>query len=197
MTVADDNVERSMVDDPTTTKLLDLPECVVTIAVVAGAVTVVDVATLEVMVEPSELVVVTSIVVGIVDVAGRDVGVVSAADSEEVGAEVGVGFAFDVGCEVGVVASVGEGVSACDVWLVALLVELGVSEVDAMVTLLVTPVPTTCLLFFGMIPSGMLSARIWAKRENMVAATAEPQRYQICGLTSPPLPAGGQPLPAR
>lgn len=68
MVVAEDRVERLMVDEPRTTRLLDLPVSVRTTPVDVArdeAAARVDVAMLEVTVEPSLLVVVTAIVVGI------------------------------------------------------------------------------------------------------------------------------------
>lgn len=121
-------------------------------------------AILEVTVEPSASVTVTSMVVGMVDVAGAsEVGVVSVV----VRCDVCVVFgSFDVG-------SIDDGVgSACDVSLVSTLVELVVAEVDATGVLVVPPVPTTCLLL-GNIPAESFSARACAKNENIAAATKE------------------------
>jgi len=66
MVVADERVDRSIVDEPSTTRLWALPVIVRTAleSDVVDAGTSVDVATLEVTVEPSEFVVVTATVVG-------------------------------------------------------------------------------------------------------------------------------------
>lgn len=144
--------------------------------------TAVEVAILEVTVEPSELVVVTSMVVGIVDVDGTseddessDVGVLEALS------EVGVLVA---GVDVGVsdVSGVDEGVGCCEVVSgvedgvedgVVSWVDVCWLEVDMGVeVVVVTPVPA-CLLSLGSTPSGMASARIWAKpKKSESMATA-------------------------
>lgn len=147
-TVALERVERLIVVEPRSTTSLDA---------VVGT-TAVDVAIREVTVEPSAFVVVTSIEVGtfVVEGAASVVGVVSA---------VGVVS----GCVVGVVSAGAELVVSSGG---ALLVELDISDSDDVVSaaLVVTPVPTTCLLF-GTIPPGSSSAPIWANPRNKPSMT--------------------------
>jgi len=63
--VALESVERLIVDEPTTTRLLALPVSVLTTSLEVVAAARVEVAMLDVTVEPCELVVVTATVVGI------------------------------------------------------------------------------------------------------------------------------------
>jgi hypothetical protein len=151
--VADWSVERLMVEEPTTTKSLELPDSVLTIGEdVAG--TSMEVAMCDVTIEPSALVVVTVTEVGssvelgtedalvevVVDVDGVDRLLLVDVDVEELlGEELLVGDVV-----VGGVLLVP--------WLLLVdVVDDAVDDVDA-------PVPTTCL--FGMMPSGMASALI-------------------------------------
>lgn len=153
MVVADWSVERLIVEEPNTTKLLELPDSVLTIGEdVAG--TRVEVAMCDVTVEPSELVVVTVIEVGkSVELCAEDALVAVVDDNEELDemSPVDVGVDEVSGSELLVGAVV----------VVGVLLALGLLLVDAVVDaadVVDDPVPTTCL--FGMMPSGMASALI-------------------------------------
>ena len=163
MVVLWERVEGSMVLEPILTTLWPLLPVSVRTAPLEVADASVDVAMWEVRVEPSELVVVTAMVVG-TDVlccelcCDADDAAEEAPSVEEVSAVLLAGVVAGVlvpgvlvlpALLVGVVV-VGD--TACDV--LGVDVGVGVSLVD-------TPVPTTAL--FGMTPSGISSALICAK----------------------------------
>lgn len=188
MTVLRSRVERLMVLLPTRT-MSESPESVLTTllalsllrVLLAGARVLVE--TCDVTVEPSWFVVVTATVVGTLvlsSTAGEEPGdasvfaslvgsAVSACvvvpGSAVVAALVGVSLVTGSSDVVGFVVGSVEGSSVVGVSLVVGgSVVMDVSLVD-------TPVPTTCRLL-GMMPSGMISARICAKprrRESMMA----------------------------
>ena len=143
-----------MVEEPTTTWLLAEPVPVETMPFDVLAATAADVVILVVIEEPAESVVVTSIVVGTVDVGACDVSSVVCA-------------VFDVGVDSRLVgvgdALVGSVVGDAVVGVVSCVSLVGDADsAEAIVVLIFTPVPTICL-FCGMMPAGMSSARTWAK----------------------------------
>lgn len=153
-----------MVDDPTTTSLLAEPVRVETPFAVGP--TAVDVAILVVTAEPAESVVVTSMVVGTVDVGACEV---SSADVDVVCAASSLVGDADVSC-------VGSEVGEADVGVVSCVSLVGVADSEvAMLVLDVTPVPKICL-FCGIMPAGMSSARTCANprltRASIFACTS-------------------------
>lgn len=153
MVVGWERVDRLMVDEPTTITSL-----------VARPVDTTDVAIREVTTEPAEFVVVTSILVGMVVVSGAasevgDWAVVPPGVGEGSSADVGVSCSL-VGCEVGDACEVVSGALVGSVEVGAALLMVVAVVVSSAAELVVTPVPTICLLSFGAIPSGISSAAI-------------------------------------
>lgn len=186
MTKLLESVERLMVVDPRFTTASEL--------LVGDATAMIDEVILEVTTDPAEFVVVTSIVVGTVEVEGvgagcvvvsvvaSEVGVVLAGvegEGEGAGAEevVGAVGAATVVSVVGVVGfSVVEGAAGVD----SVVESTSVAEVEGVdmvvdwvsLAVVVTPVPTACLLL-GTMPPGISSASICAnsrRKESMTAA---------------------------
>lgn len=186
MTKLLESVERLMVVDPRFTTASEL--------LVGDATAMIDEVILEVTTDPAEFVVVTSIVVGTVEVEGEgagcvvvsvvasEVGVVLAGvegEGEGAGAEevVGAVGATTVVSVVGVVGfCVVEGAAGVD----SVVESTSVAEVEGVdmvvdwdsLAVVVTPVPTACLLL-GTMPPGISSASICAnprRKESMTAA---------------------------
>lgn len=184
MTKLLESVERLMVVDPRFTTASEL--------LVGDATAMIDEVILEVTTDPAEFVVVTSIVVGTVEVEGvgagcvvvsvvaSEVGVVLAGvEGEGAGAEEVVG-AVGAATVVSVVGVVGfcvvEGAAGVD----SVVESTSVAEVEGVdmvvdwvsLAVVVTPVPTACLLL-GTMPPGISSASICAnprRKESMTAA---------------------------
>lgn len=186
MTKLLESVERLMVVDPRFTTASEL--------LVGDATAMIDEVILEVTTDPAEFVVVTSIVVGTVEVEGEgagrvvvsvvasEVGVVLAGvegEGEGAGAEEVVG-AVGAATVVSVVGVVGfcvvEGAAGVD----SVVESTSVAEVEGVdmvvdwvsLAVVVTPVPTACLLL-GTMPPGISSASICAnprRKESMTAA---------------------------
>lgn len=179
-----ESVERLMVVDPRLTTASEL--------LVGDATAMIDEVILEVTTDPAEFVVVTSIVVGTVEVEGEGAGCVVVS---VVASEVGVVLAGVEGEGEGaeeVVGAVGAATVVSVVGVVGFCVVEGAAGVDSVVestsvaevegvdmvvdwvslAVVVTPVPTACLLL-GTMPPGISSASICAnprRKESMTAA---------------------------
>lgn len=186
MTKLLESVERLMVVDPRFTTASEL--------LVGDATAMIDEVILEVTTDPAEFVVVTSIVVGTVEVEGVGAGcvVVSVVASEAGVVLAGVeGEGEGAGAEE-VVGAVGAATVVSVVGVVGFCVVEGAAGVDSVVestsvaedegvdmvvdwdslAVVVTPVPTACLLL-GTMPPGISSASICAnprRKESMTAA---------------------------
>lgn len=184
MTKLLESVERLMVVDPRFTTASEL--------LVGDATAMIDEVILEVTTDPAEFVVVTSIVVGTVEVEGEGAGCVVVS---VVASEVGVVLAGVEGEGEGaeeVVGAVGAATVVSVVGVVGFCVVEGAAGVDSVVestsvaevegvdmvvdwvslAVVVTPVPTACLLL-GTMPPGISSASICAnprRKESMTAA---------------------------
>lgn len=184
MTKLLESVERLMVVDPRFTTASEL--------LVGDATAMIDEVILEVTTDPAEFVVVTSIVVGTVEVEGEGAGCVVVS---VVASEVGVVLAGVEGEGAGaeeVVGAVGAATVVSVVGVVGFCVVEGAAGVDSVVestsvaedegvdmvvdwdslAVVVTPVPTACLLL-GTMPPGISSASICAnprRKESMTAA---------------------------